>query len=52
MTKGTSSFGKRHNKTHTLCLRLQVCHVMYFVCKRVKYLSKPRPKSCPFIEFR
>merc|ERR1712117_6671 len=21
MTKGTSSFGKRHNKTHTLCIR-------------------------------
>uniref|UniRef100_H2Z9U1 Large ribosomal subunit protein eL37 n=1 Tax=Ciona savignyi TaxID=51511 RepID=H2Z9U1_CIOSA len=21
MTKGTSSFGKRHNKTHTLCRR-------------------------------
>ncbi|KAJ6087327.1 hypothetical protein N7467_006241 [Penicillium canescens] len=24
MTKGTSSFGKRHNKTHTLCRRCEL----------------------------
>ncbi|UQC89101.1 60S ribosomal protein L37 [Colletotrichum lupini] len=27
MTKGTSSFGKRHNKTHTLCRRCGKWHL-------------------------
>lgn len=38
-TKGTSSFGKRHNKTHTLCVR----------CGRSAYhIQKKRCASCGF----
>ncbi|MCP9261489.1 putative 60S ribosomal protein L37-A [Dirofilaria immitis] len=39
MTKGTSSFGKRHNKTHTLCRR----------CGRSSYhIQKHRCASCGY----
>ncbi|CAH3190902.1 unnamed protein product, partial [Porites evermanni] len=39
MTKGTSSFGKRHNKTHTLCVR----------CGRSAYhIQKKRCASCGY----
>jgi large subunit ribosomal protein L37e len=39
MTKGTSSFGKRHNKTHTLCRR----------CGRSSYhIQKKTCASCGF----
>uniref|UniRef100_A0A1I7S158 Ribosomal protein L37 n=1 Tax=Bursaphelenchus xylophilus TaxID=6326 RepID=A0A1I7S158_BURXY len=39
MTKGTTSFGKRHNKTHTLCRR----------CGRSSYhIQKHTCSSCGF----
>jgi len=39
MTKGTSSFGKRHNKTHTLCRR----------CGRSSYhIQKHKCSSCGY----
>ncbi|KAI6660050.1 60S ribosomal protein L37-A [Oopsacas minuta] len=39
MTKGTTSFGKRHNKTHTLCRR----------CGRSSYhIQKSRCASCAY----
>jgi large subunit ribosomal protein L37e len=39
MTKGTQSFGKRHNKTHTLCRR----------CGRSSYhIQKKMCSSCGF----
>nr|XP_027196164.1 60S ribosomal protein L37-like [Dermatophagoides pteronyssinus] len=39
MTKGTSSFGKRHNKTHTLCRR----------CGRSSYhIQKKKCSSCGY----
>ncbi|KFD59035.1 hypothetical protein M514_00198 [Trichuris suis] len=39
MTKGTSSFGKRHNKTHTLCRR----------CGKSSYhIQKSRCASCGY----
>ncbi|XP_076307210.1 large ribosomal subunit protein eL37A-like [Tachypleus tridentatus] len=39
MTKGTSSFGKRHNKTHTLCRR----------CGRSSYhIQKSRCAQCGY----
>ena len=39
MTKGTSSFGKRHNKTHTLCRR----------CGRVSFhIQKKTCASCRY----
>ena len=39
MTKGTQSFGKRHNKTHTLCRR----------CGRSSYhIQKKQCSSCGF----
>merc|ERR1712050_552551 len=39
MTKGTSSFGKRHNKTHTICRR----------CGRSTYhIQKKRCASCGY----
>ncbi|EDO38233.1 predicted protein [Nematostella vectensis] len=39
MTKGTSSFGKRHNKSHTLCVR----------CGRKAYhIQKKRCAGCGF----
>ncbi|KAL9951011.1 hypothetical protein ACROYT_G043597 [Oculina patagonica] len=39
MTKGTSSFGKRHNKTHTLCVR---CH------RSAYHIQKKRCASCGY----
>ncbi|XP_077981103.1 large ribosomal subunit protein eL37A-like [Glandiceps talaboti] len=38
MTKGTSSFGKRHNKTHTECRR----------CGRKYHIQKKRCGSCGY----
>ena len=39
MTKGTSSFGKRHNKSHTICRR----------CGRSSYhIQKKRCSSCGY----
>merc|ERR1712066_299315 len=39
MTKGTTSFGKRHNKTHTSCRR----------CGKVSYhIQKKRCVSCGY----
>ncbi|KAJ4374235.1 60S ribosomal protein L37B [Neocucurbitaria cava] len=39
MTKGTSSFGKRHNKTHTLCRRCgrRSLHVQKHTCSSCGY---------------
>merc|ERR1712098_675984 len=39
MTKGTSSFGKRHNKTHTLCVRCgrRSFHVQKKTCASCGY---------------
>merc|ERR1712198_252258 len=39
MTKGTSSFGKRHNKSHTLCRRCG---------KRSYHIQKARCASCSY----
>lgn len=39
MTKGTSSFGKRHNKTHTLCVR---CHRSGY------HIQKKRCSACGY----
>lgn len=39
MTKGTSSFGKRHNKSHTLCVR---CH------RKSYHIQKKRCASCAY----
>ncbi|XP_045597836.1 large ribosomal subunit protein eL37A isoform X2 [Procambarus clarkii] len=42
MTKGTSSFGKRHNKTHTLCRRCgrSSYHIQKKRCAQCGYPSK------------
>ncbi|KAL4759852.1 60S ribosomal eL37 domain-containing protein [Aspergillus foveolatus] len=39
MTKGTSSFGKRHNKTHTLCRRCgrRSYHIQKSTCANCGY---------------
>ncbi|EMC98408.1 hypothetical protein BAUCODRAFT_121278 [Baudoinia panamericana UAMH 10762] len=39
MTKGTSSFGKRHNKTHVLCRRCgkRSAHVQKHTCSNCGY---------------
>ncbi|KAA8575930.1 hypothetical protein EYC84_006095 [Monilinia fructicola] len=39
MTKGTSSFGKRHNKTHTLCRRCgrRSLHIQKHTCSGCGY---------------
>ncbi|KAH9388769.1 60S ribosomal protein L37 [Tyrophagus putrescentiae] len=39
MTKGTSSFGKRHNKTHTLCRRCgrSSFHIQKKLCSSCGY---------------
>merc|ERR1711964_137463 len=39
MTKGTSSFGKRHNKTHTLCRRCsrRSLHIQKHTCSSCGY---------------
>ncbi|KAI1472266.1 ribosomal protein L37e [Daldinia caldariorum] len=41
MTKGTSSFGKRHNKTHTLCRRCgrRSLHIQKHTCSACGYPS-------------
>ncbi|KAG6133385.1 hypothetical protein E4U22_002472 [Claviceps purpurea] len=41
MTKGTSSFGKRHNKTHTLCRRCgrRSLHIQKHECSSCGYPS-------------
>merc|ERR1712099_54299 len=41
MTKGTSSFGKRHNKTHVLCRRCgrRSLHVQKKTCANCGYPS-------------
>merc|ERR1711862_15729 len=43
MTKGTSSFGKRHNETHTLCRRCgkSSYHIQKSTCASCGY---PSPK--------
>merc|ERR1711920_136291 len=42
MTKGTSSFGKRHNKTHTLCRRCgrSSYHIQKKKCAQCGYPAK------------
>mmetsp|Transcript_4395 Transcript_4395/g.6570 ORF Transcript_4395/g.6570 Transcript_4395/m.6570 type:complete len:96 (-) Transcript_4395:105-392(-) len=42
MTKGTSSFGKRHNKTHTACRRCgrTTFHKQKSVCSSCGYPAK------------
>nr|AHA44490.1 60S ribosomal-like protein [Pectinaria gouldii] len=42
MTKGTSSFGKRHNKSHTLCVRCggRCYHIQKKTCASCGYPSK------------
>ncbi|KAI1289821.1 General transcription factor IIF subunit 1 [Halotydeus destructor] len=42
MTKGTSSFGKRHNKTHTLCRRCgrSSYHIQKHTCSACGYPSR------------
>ncbi|KAI9701707.1 MAG: 60S ribosomal protein L37A [Bogoriella megaspora] len=44
MTKGTSSFGKRHNKSHTLCRRCgrRSLHIQKHACASCGY---PRAKT-------
>ena len=53
-TKGTSSFGKRHNKTHTLGRRCggRTWHIQKAVCSRCAYPAK-RIRKCKFhsVEF-
>merc|ERR1712154_549817 len=46
MTKGTSSFGKRHNKTHTICRRCggRTLHIQKKTCSRCGYPS-PRMRK-------
>ena len=43
MTKGTTSFGKRHNKTHTLCIK---CGKSSF------HIQKSRCSSCGYPDKR
>ncbi|XP_796231.2 probable 60S ribosomal protein L37-A isoform X2 [Strongylocentrotus purpuratus] len=42
MTKGTSSFGKRHNKTHTFCRRCgrRSYHIQKLTCSSCGYPAK------------
>merc|ERR1711893_25420 len=46
MTKGTSSFGKRHNKTHTICPRCgrRSFHIQKKQCSACGYPSAKRRK--------
>ncbi|KAG9266058.1 60S ribosomal protein L37 [Astyanax mexicanus] len=46
MTKGTSSFGKRRNKTHTLCRRCgsKAYHLQKSTCGKCGYPSKRKRK--------
>ncbi|XP_078402342.1 large ribosomal subunit protein eL37-like [Cetorhinus maximus] len=47
MTKGTSSFGKRWNKTHTLCQRCgaKAFHLQKLTCGKCAYPAK-RKRKC------
>uniref|UniRef100_A0A8C6F2R6 Ribosomal protein L37 n=1 Tax=Monodon monoceros TaxID=40151 RepID=A0A8C6F2R6_MONMO len=47
MTKGTSSFGKRRNKTHTLCRRCgsKAYHLQKSTCGKCGYPAK-RKRKC------
>uniref|UniRef100_UPI00358F6B54 large ribosomal subunit protein eL37 n=1 Tax=Myxine glutinosa TaxID=7769 RepID=UPI00358F6B54 len=46
MTKGTSSFGKRRNKTHTLCRRCgsKAYHIQKSRCAKCGYPDKRKRK--------
>nr|AAY55640.1 IP02862p [Drosophila melanogaster] len=46
MTKGTTSFGKRHNKTHTICRRCgnSSYHLQKSKCSQSAIL-RPRPEA-------
>ncbi|XP_038655821.1 60S ribosomal protein L37 [Scyliorhinus canicula] len=46
MTKGTSSFGKRRNKTHTLCRRCgaKAFHLQKSTCGKCAYPAKRKRK--------
>merc|ERR1712090_3389 len=46
MTKGTSSFGKRHNKTHIQCRRCgrRTYHIQKKVCSSCGYPSAKKRK--------
>ncbi|XP_036097060.1 60S ribosomal protein L37-like [Molossus molossus] len=46
MTKGTSSFGKRRNKTHTLCRRCgsKAYHLQESTCGKCSYPAKRKRK--------
>lgn len=48
-TKGTSSFGKRHNKTHTLCRRCgrSSYHIQKHTCSQCGYPAA-RLRSCKY----
>ncbi|KAF7918473.1 uncharacterized protein EAE98_009716 [Botrytis deweyae] len=49
MTKGTSSFGKRHNKTHTLCRRCgrRSLHIQKHTCSGCGYPAA-KTRQCTF----
>jgi len=49
-TKGTSSFGKRHNKTHTHCRRCgrRSYHIQKKTCASCGYPS-PKKRGCKYI---
>uniref|UniRef100_A0A9J8AB34 Ribosomal protein L37 n=2 Tax=Cyprinus carpio TaxID=7962 RepID=A0A9J8AB34_CYPCA len=51
MTKGTSSFGKRHNKTHTLCRRCgsKAYHLQKSTCGKCGYPAK-RKRKCKCLD--
>nr|XP_035924356.1 60S ribosomal protein L37 isoform X1 [Halichoerus grypus] len=53
MTKGTSSFGKRRNKTHTLCRRCgsKAYHLQKSTCGKCGYPAK-RKRKCKWNVFR
>ncbi|XP_034854884.1 large ribosomal subunit protein eL37 isoform X1 [Mirounga angustirostris] len=53
MTKGTSSFGKRRNKTHTLCRRCgsKAYHLQKSTCGKCGYPAK-RKRKCKWTVFR
>uniref|UniRef100_A0A674I4U8 Ribosomal protein L37 n=1 Tax=Terrapene triunguis TaxID=2587831 RepID=A0A674I4U8_9SAUR len=53
MTKGTSSFGKRRNKTHTLCRRCgsKAYHLQKSTCGKCGYPAK-RKRKCKYGTFK
>ncbi|KAI0153545.1 ribosomal protein L37e [Pestalotiopsis sp. NC0098] len=53
MTKGTSSFGKRHNKTHTLCRRCgrRSLHIQKHTCASCGYPAA-KTRKCTFTQPR